>query len=105
MDSVGQLIQSLSMLDPQPSDTVEPHDDCSGSHGDSTIVHTERGANSEADTSSCKNTDRSMMSQNSAGEGSGDEPPEERPVTLKRRYLTTAEERNILVNFLCCYSL
>jgi hypothetical protein len=102
MDSVGQLIQSLSMLDSQPSDPVEPHDDCSGSHGDSTVADTEGCENFETSTNSYKHVDRSTISQVSADTGSGDEPPEERPATLKRRYLTT-EECNMLVIVLLLY--
>jgi hypothetical protein len=99
------------MLDSQPSDTMEPHDDCSGSHGDSTVADTEWGENFETNTNSCKHVDRSTFSHVSADKGSGDEPPEERPVTLKRRYLTAAEECNMLAIILCftshrhCFSI
>lgn len=85
MDSVGQLIQSLSMLDSQPSDMIQPCDDCSGSHGDSTVTDTEGHENFETNTNSCRHMGRSAFSQVSGETGSGDEPPEERPVTLKRR--------------------
>lgn len=105
MDSVGQLIQSLSMLDSQPSDATEPGIDCSGSHGDSIVADTEGCENFETNTNSCKHMGRSTFSWVSADTGSGDEPPEERPVTLKRRYLTTAEERNMLAIILCFISL
>jgi hypothetical protein len=90
MDSVGQLIQSLSMLHSEPSDTNEPQDSCSGSHGDNTVADTAGSENVETNTSSCKHMDRSTFLRVAADEGSGDEPPEERPVTLKRRYLTAA---------------
>jgi hypothetical protein len=39
----------------------------------------------------------------SSGRGSGDEPPEERPVTLKRRYLTSAVGHISLVFILFLY--
>jgi hypothetical protein len=91
MDSVGQLIQSLSMLDSQTSNMMDPCDDCSGSHGDNTVADAKGYENFETNTNSCKHAGRSAFSRVSADTGSGDEPPEERPVTLKRRYLTTAE--------------
>jgi hypothetical protein len=105
MDSVGQLIQSLTMLDSQPSDTREPCDDCSGSHSDNTIADTEGCENFETNTNSCRHVGRSAFSRVSGDTGSGDEPPEDRPVTLKRRYLTTAEECNMLTIILCFISL
>jgi hypothetical protein len=90
MDSVGQLIQSLSMLHPEPTDTNEPQDSCSGSHGDNTVADTAGGDSVETNTNSSKHMDRNVSLRVAADEGSGDEPPEERPVTLKRRYLTAA---------------
>lgn len=95
MDSVGQLIHSMSMLDSQPSDPVEPHDDCSGSHGDNTVSDTERCNNFETSTNSCKHVDRSASSRVSADTGSGDEPPEERPATLKRSHESDSEESGL----------
>jgi hypothetical protein len=91
------------MLDSQPSDPVEPHDDCSGSHGDNTIADTEEYKNFETSTNSCKHVDRSTFSRVSDDTGSGEEPPEERPATLKRRYLITAEECNLLLVILLLY--
>ncbi|XP_023705756.1 trimethylguanosine synthase isoform X2 [Cryptotermes secundus] len=95
MDSVGQLIQSLSMLDSQPSDPIEPCDDCSGSHGDSTVADTKGHENSETNTNSCRHMGRSAFSQVSGETGSGDEPPEERPVTLKRSHESDSEESGL----------
>jgi hypothetical protein len=90
MDSVGQLIQSLSILHSEPTDTNEPRDDCSDSHSSNTVADAAGGENVETNTNSCKHTDRSTLLRAAADEDSGDEPPEERPVTLKRRYLTSA---------------
>jgi len=88
MDSVGQLIHSLRMLDSSPSEMMEPHDDCSSDHGGSSAADAERSENVETNTNSCRQVHRSISSGVPADNGSGDEPPEERPVTLKRRYMT-----------------
>jgi hypothetical protein len=95
MDSVGQLIQSLSMLDSHPSTMVEPHDasgDCVGS----TAGDTERDCNFESVTDSNRYVDINTALKISVHVDSGDEPPEERPVTLKRRYMTVHINPDIL---------
>lgn len=88
MDSVGQLIQRLRMLDACPSEMVEPYDACSGDHDGSSAVDAGRSKNVETNISSCRQVPRSTLSGVFTDHGSGDEPPEERPVTLKRRYMT-----------------
>jgi hypothetical protein len=93
MDSVGQLLQSLSMLDSHPSDMMEPDDTCD--HVGSTAADTERDGNHESSTNSHRHVDRSTILRISVERGSGDEPPEERPVTLKRRYLITPIHHNV----------
>lgn len=88
MDSVGQLIHSLRMLNSCPSEMMEPHDECSSDHGGSSTADAERSENVETNTNSHRQVRRSILSGMPADNGSGDEPPEERPVTLKRRYVT-----------------
>ena len=96
MDSVGQLIESLRMLDSCPSEMMESHDECSSDHGGRSAADAERSENVETYTSSCRQVHRSFLSGVSADNGSGDEPPEERPVTLKRRYITLEQVLNKL---------
>ncbi|XP_069702009.1 uncharacterized protein Tgs1 isoform X2 [Periplaneta americana] len=84
MDSVGHLLQSLSMLDCQSSDTKSPQEGSGDNCCNSTAVQ-------EKDESfhTCPNThtftNNNSSSRITKNRGSGDEPPEERPVTLKRR--------------------
>ena len=94
MDSVGQLIHSLRMLDSCPSEMMEPHDECSSDHGGSSAADAERSENVETNTKSCSQVHRNVLSGVPADNGYGDEPQEERPVTLKRRYLTLDQVLN-----------
>jgi hypothetical protein len=76
------------MLDSCPSEMMEPHDTCSDDHGGSSAADAEKSANSETNTNSYIQVHRSTFSGAFTDNGSGDEPPEERPMTLKRRYVT-----------------
>lgn len=99
MDSVGHLIESLSMLDSHPSDVIEPHD--TSDHVGNTAAGTESDGNFESNADSHRHVDRSTILRISVHRGSGDEPLEEKPVTLKRRYLTTPIHHNIFTFILC----
>lgn len=92
MDSVGQLIQRLRVLDSFPCEMVEPHDGCSGDHGGSSAADAGRSENVETNTNSCRQVHRSTLSGVFTDNGSGDEPPEERPVTLKRSHESDSDE-------------
>ncbi|XP_021933862.1 uncharacterized protein LOC110836698 isoform X3 [Zootermopsis nevadensis] len=93
MDSVGHLIESLSMLDSHPSDVIEPHD--TSDHVGNTAAGTESDGNFESNADSHRHVDRSTILRISVHRGSGDEPLEEKPVTLKRSHESDSDESGL----------
>ncbi|KAK7788575.1 hypothetical protein R5R35_000160 [Gryllus longicercus] len=101
MDSVGYLLQNMSVFDndAEPTDPVEEKDDHSGSEDKShPAADSSQQPQSHASqhpstpTGTCSNVPSSGLGND---DGDDDEPPEEKPITLKRSHESDSDESSL----------
>lgn len=94
MSSVGHLLKSLSMLDSQSEPIDSPED--AGSDNKTSETPEKEGMY-KTDSNSNKHTHgaNSLRSLTHKGDNGGDEPPEERPITLKRSHESDSDESSL----------